>query len=115
MSTGTLPKSWAEYRFPEWVPERLQRSIKDFWREEWGRSPRSWLEGAAAPYNHHPEFGTEVRAKGFRGDVVFGRWVPLWNNIGALVLDDGTVVQSSTCRCDLLGLWNEGEEELGHA
>ena len=105
---ASAPMKWCDYQFPE-------AHIRDFWREEWGRSPRAWLEAAAAPYNRHPEIGTMVYAKGFRGDVVVGRWIPLWNNIGAVVLDDGTVVSSSTCRCDLLSLWDDGEEELGHA
>jgi hypothetical protein len=91
---------WDEYQFPAWVPEAVCVKIRDFWREEWGRSPREWHEGATAEYNGHPPLGAVVEAESLTNSglpLLRGRWVPLWNNIGCVVADDGSHRHSSTC------------------
>jgi hypothetical protein len=103
--------SWGAYEFPEWVPEAVRAMIRNFWREEWGRSPRAWHEGATAKYNGHPPLGANVEAESLTNSgrpLLRGRWIPLWNNIGCVVLDDGTHKMSSTCGIRILSA--EGEE-----
>lgn len=87
------PETWDAYEFPEWIPEPLRESIRQFWCEEWGRGPRAWLESAENENNHHPPLGAlvECRAIG-REELHRGRWVPAWNNLGRCVKPDGTVI-----------------------
>jgi hypothetical protein len=96
----TTAKTWVEYEFPAWVPEKVRAMIHDFWREKWGRSPRAWHDGASASYNGHPPLGSTVDAESNTNSGLprlHGRWVPLWNNIGIVVMDDGSHQTSSTC------------------
>lgn len=92
--------SWADYEFPEWVPDAVRDEIRRFWSEKWGRSPRSWHESARGEYNHQPPIGSVVEAQSLTQSglpFLVGRWVPTWNNIGRVVMDDGTYKCSSTC------------------
>jgi len=97
--------TWDEYSFPDFIPAPVQAMIRDFWRPEWGRSPRHWLEGAAAKYNGHPPIGALVDAGSITNSGLprlRGRWVPLWNNIGCVVADDGSHKMSSTCGIQII-------------
>lgn len=96
----TVANSWNDYRFPDWVPEAVCDLIRDFWRAEWGRSPKEWAKGAAASYNAHPPLGSLVDAESLTNSGLprlRGRWVPTWNNMGCVVFDDGSYKCSSTC------------------
>lgn len=89
-----IPESnrWADFVWPEWVPAEDREAIEKFWGP-WHGGPREWVENAAAPYNNAPT-GTRVRMWGdVNGHrvVVVGRYVHRWNNIGRVVLDDGSV------------------------
>lgn len=93
-----LPKTWAEYEWPEWVPTEVRGSVEEFWRESWGRGPRAWAEGAAGPYNHAPcLIGCRVTlaALGDHYRAETGRYVYCWNNIGRIIRDDGSVAYVS--------------------
>ena len=51
---------WADFVWPDWIPEHDRVLIQDFWSDKWGRGPREWAKDAAAPYNKAPT-GTRVR------------------------------------------------------
>lgn len=92
------PQHWGNFEWPEWVPVRVRQQIEDFWSERCGRSPHEWHQSTVGDiYHGHPQLGTRVRCESIGGGQVFeGRWVPAWNNIGRVVLDDGTYEVSST-------------------
>lgn len=109
--------SWDAYEFPAWVPEAVRAKIRDDWREEWGRSPRTWHESATARYNGHPPLGAIVEAESLTNNrlpLLRGRWVPLWNNIGCVVMDDGTHKVSSTCGIRIIDAAAMGPTMTGH-
>ena len=85
-------ETWANFRFPEWVPEKVKAEIKSFWSEEYGRGPAAWLENAE--HNKSPWNGDRVRVHGVGpgSPLVTGRWIFAWNNIGRLLADDGSVM-----------------------
>jgi hypothetical protein len=90
-----VPESnrWADFVWPEWVPERERRLIEDFWREAWGRGPREWAEANAQPCNDAPPSGSRARMwNGFARHVASGRYVYRWGNLGSIVRDDGSIV-----------------------
>lgn len=90
------PKRWADWSWPEWVPEEIRSQVEGFWDETWGRSPRTWMhdmhqQGA-------PAFGSVVTLNsgfGSNAPTVTGRYVHAWNNIGRIVLGDGTYAYTS--------------------
>lgn len=85
------PATWAEYTWPDWVPEGVRTPIEEFWSESWGRGPRTWIRSGQE--QGAPEFGAVVTMRnGFGKDdpMATGRFVHAWNNIGRLVFDDGT-------------------------
>jgi hypothetical protein len=88
--------TWAEYVWPEWVPEEVRTQVESFWAESWGRGPRAWLRDYAE--QGAPAFGSVVTlGDGFslNAPKVTGRYVHAWNNIGRIVLDDGTFAYTS--------------------
>jgi len=83
--------SWDVFPWPDWVPWDLRQSIQSFWFPEWGRGPRQWLESARE--NRMPRFGQQVRMCQLTTDeLITGRFVHAWNNIGRVVTDKGEVV-----------------------
>lgn len=84
-------RSWAEFAWPTWVPERVRQQIEDFWRPEWGRGPADWIR--AAFENGQPPLGTQgtFNRCAESEPLVSGRFVPAWNNIGRVVDHDGAV------------------------
>lgn len=86
---------WAEYQWPEWVPESLRETIESFWADSYGRGPDAWEASASGKYNP-PALGLRLGDRGCfwttSRSAVVGRWVHKWNNIHAVVLDDGTWV-----------------------
>lgn len=91
---------WRDYKFPAWVPVKVRNELRSFWSEKWGRSPKEWHRNTLDAYNYHPLLGTRVTCKGMwnsDGRRKFaGRWVPMWNNIGRLVRNNGEVLVMST-------------------
>ncbi len=102
------PSAWADFQWPSWVPAKSRASIEDFWREEWGRGPRAWRKdnhGQIMPATG-ARVGYRVDGHGWAGLVPAlspeavgqGRYIHHWNNIGALLLDDGRVLSCSGSR-----------------
>lgn len=90
-------ETWDEFLWPDWVPADVRNQLRDFWNERWERSPAEWKRSCSTPWNAHPPLGSVVEATGFVGkDIYTGRWVPMWNNIARLVMDDGTVICTGT-------------------
>lgn len=104
MVPETMPATWAEFTWPDWVLDEVRREVERFWGC-WGRTPRSWAEDAVR--QGAPAFGevvtlrafggslsTHVTADGSAGDehrrTATGRYVHAWNNIGRLVHEDGS-------------------------
>lgn len=92
MNDAPARRTWSEFAWPEWVPQKVRDQIEDFWSPP-GRGPDEWEENARRPYNHAPTFGEHVRMRRALGrpseGFVVGRYVHAWNNIGRLVLEDG--------------------------
>lgn len=85
---------WDTFAWPDWVPARVRREVEGFWSEEQGRGPGAWSRDASERRSY--PFGATVDARAGFGDHdgdrrATGRWVHAWNNIGRLVLEDGTV------------------------
>jgi hypothetical protein len=90
--------SWAGFPWPTWVPAEVRHEVQEFWAEKDGRGPWAWLANTDHEYNHAPAFGETVTLPRLteREEGVTGRYVHAWNNIGRLVLEDGSVVCVST-------------------
>lgn len=90
---GTPPPTWAQVEWPEWVPAPVRQQLAEFWSELWGRGPRGYQASIrTAPYEDIPNFGARGRFHrvASRDQWVEGRYIHAWNNIGRVVLDDGT-------------------------
>jgi len=94
-----IPPTWAEYSWPEWVPEGLRTSIEEFWLPAWGRSPREWMRSAFQ--NHAPALGSHHVVDRDTLYEVAGRYVHAWNNMGRLVTPSGDIVVVSCGRSGL--------------
>lgn len=85
----TEAKTWAEYSWPDWVPERERKLVEDFWSDSWHRGPQEYHRDMNS--QRAPIFGATATLRKLCGDEpVTGRFVHRWNNIGAVVLADGT-------------------------
>lgn len=93
---NATPASWTEFIWPDWVPTTVRRQIMDFW-DDFGRGPGAYAEGCSSPYNNVPDFGERVVLGSYKSDPFQGRYVHAWNNMGRLVLDDGSYRVVSTC------------------
>lgn len=101
---GPMPTdTWGQFAWPEWVPRDLRGRIESFWSVEiYGRSPKRWADSFVAKrtttHNGMPSFGSRIgidekHCVCLASDpaaVKFGRIVPCWNNVAAIVFDDGT-------------------------
>jgi hypothetical protein len=104
-ASGAAPASWSEVVWPDWVPLNVREQIESFWSASYNRCPADYEKSASSSYNgglgraeNIPFFGDLVTLPGWSpGEVVTGRWVHAWNNIGRLVTADGTVRCVSTC------------------
>lgn len=88
--------SWADFPWPEWVPEKQRACIEAFWSEQWRRSPRSYSEASTAECYKAPEMGTRVTVYDRKtsepaSDHPEGRYLHCWNNIGRVIHDDGAI------------------------
>lgn len=96
MLPSEAPLKWSEWTWPDWVPAEVRKRIKEFWTEDWGRSPRTWMQDMHQ--QGAPAFGSVVRLRdGFGSEAPWttGRFVHAWNNIGRLVRDDGSFAYTS--------------------
>ena len=80
----------SEWDWPDWVPIGTREEIERFWSPSMGRSPDDWRRSAVE--QGMPELGQRVRMQTIVGsEIVEGRFVHAWNNIGRIVMGDGTV------------------------
>jgi hypothetical protein len=133
-TTQEKQDQFGEYHFEDWVPEPIREQIVRFWGI-WGRNYESWLENGRldqAECSHHgpnpngfknPPLGARViymvkdydaQKRAGRSERLYrsveGRYIHAWNNMGRLVLDDGTYIVVSSC--DIwVRVWQEGEEK----
>jgi hypothetical protein len=80
---------WAEYSWPEWIPDTVREGIVDFWCESWNRGPHTWLKDAKS--QGAPVLGSRVNLTDFCDKKVEGLYVHCWNNIGRVIRDDGSI------------------------
>lgn len=89
-------KTWTEYAWPDWVPEKVRAQIESFWGEKFHRGPQAWLRDTQE--QGAPRFGARLTMNdgfGANPPQTTGRYVHAWNNIGRLVRDDGTFAYTS--------------------
>jgi hypothetical protein len=94
---------WSDFVWPAWVPADVRLPVEGFWSEDNGRGPRAWADDAVAQGSY--PFGVVVTAHDglapSRTALATGRWVHAWNNIGRLVLEDGSWTYSSFSLADV--------------
>jgi hypothetical protein len=94
---------WKDFVWPDWVPQNLREQIQGFWGASQHRHLKQWIENAdyngAGRYNGKmPEFGETVTViRCDNGDRFTGRFIHAWNNIGRIVLPDGSYRVVSSC------------------
>lgn len=96
MNPAHAPKAWQDWAWPAWVPAAVREQVEGFWSEDWGRGPRAWMRSSHE--QGAPAFGATVTlGNGFGPNPpqVTGRFVHAWNNIGRLVLPDGSFAYTS--------------------
>jgi protein gp37 len=92
------PSTWADYAWPEWVPQQQREQIESFWAESYGRGPKAWMRDNLQ--QRAPATGATVGLRLLKNwaDVVpalspeaeaHGRYIHRWNNIGTVLLEDG--------------------------
>lgn len=91
--------TWDNYVWEDWIPVELRKLITDFWSDSYGRSPESWLKdhviqmvprtGARVTFGRDGD--SWLTTDKMAADGVTGRYVHLWNNIGRVVANDGSV------------------------
>jgi len=88
---------WDDYKFEEWIPEKIRHQLKNFWCSE---DPHTWIQNT----KEHPPIGARVEAFSTENGVpkLIGRWVPMWNNIGRVITDDGKIECAHTCNIIVL-------------
>lgn len=92
------PETWDGFPWPEWIPAEQRKQIEEFWSVAWGGGPRAWLrdhEVQKMPYTGERITTADIfgRARDEIGNPVdvTGRYIHAWNNMGRLMLEDGTV------------------------
>jgi len=109
--------TFGDYEFPEWVNDDVKKSITDFWGC-FGRTYKDWLESFKFDEREncyhkkysgfgHPKMGELVAYRFRNGDIVIGRYIHAWNNIGRLIDSDGKTHYPSTC-----DIWCPAMEDL---
>jgi hypothetical protein len=93
---GPTPLGWEQVLWPAWVPISVREEIVGFW-SDFGRGPRNYQQQHATNYAHAPPLGWRgFHDRGRYGIEGPGRYVHCWNNIGRLILDDGSIAYAST-------------------
>jgi len=82
----------------DWMPESIRRDLRRFWSDfgrtldEWERYVNDTVPGGMAAVGTRRGIEPLCRT----GEpIVVGRFVPTWNNMARVVLDDGSVVIGS--------------------
>jgi hypothetical protein len=94
-SVSRRSDDWGTFAWPDWVPQRTRREVEDFWSAELRRGPSQWAESArqnGVPVPVGAEVRAEVRDTPY---ALVGRLVHAWNNIGRLILPDGSFAYCS--------------------
>src|SRR6266487_2442039 len=79
------PVSRWNFEWPAWVPDAIRREVERFW----AGNDQDWTENAKV--NNAPEMGSIVSLRKLCcEELVEGRFVFAWNNIGRVVYEDGT-------------------------
>lgn len=116
----TDKNTFGDYKFDSWVPKHTQDIIRDFWGC-FGRTYKSWLaspsEQGLTHFAHHGPnpngFGMPpngATAEFFiqdwalwhdksieRYEIIRGRYLHRWNNMGSLIDENGKDWTVSTC------------------
>lgn len=75
---------WSDFRWPDWVPQKLRTQIEEFWCPEMKRGPKDWFESNSIP------LGAFMTLRMLIGnEMVEGRFVHRWNNLAAIVQPSG--------------------------
>lgn len=77
-----------DYPWPEWMPERVRKAIWEFW-SCFSRTMEDWEKYVAETVPGGIDAVGQLRR--VDGCEQAGQFVPMWNNIAWIVLDDGTV------------------------
>ncbi len=96
---GFAPATWAEVKWPDWVPQEWREQIEDFWGEKNRRKPQDYENGMKGTGSTVPAFGHVGWFRELCGNdsLVHGRYIHAWNNIGRLVDDEGQPRYVSGC------------------
>lgn len=88
-----LLKKWSEFEWEKFIPLCIRAEIISFW----GAQIYSYIWNCNDSHMGHPSVGTRVVCMPVSGAGVYeGRWIPVWYNVGRVLLDDGTWQVSST-------------------
>lgn len=88
--------TFGEYVFEDWVCDEVRKQIIDFWGC-FGRTYKDWLDNSNHTYNQNkPKYGENVVV--LRGnELIVGRYIHAWNNMGRVIKKDGSYRVVSTC------------------
>lgn len=79
-------KTWAEFGWPHWVPADHRKQVEKFW--DWHGGPQGYLKNMRE--RGAPAFGHVVELSRMgSGEPPVGRFMHRWNNIGAVLTDEG--------------------------
>lgn len=129
--------TFGEYEFEEWVPAELRRQIREFWGQM-GRTHEDWIRSFCDEISdicyhgpnpngfRHPPNGARViylqkdyaLSKQAGKDVfnlLTGRYIHAWSNMGRVVHNDGTYSVVSTCDMWVRVWTSEEEKEIALA
>lgn len=87
---GAISNQWQDFVWLEWVPVKCREQIESFWSEDWNRGPRAWLkdmDNQRAPITG--QVYDDLFVSRSEGPVI-GIYLHAWNNMGRLVLQDGS-------------------------
>ncbi|WP_043620424.1 phage Gp37/Gp68 family protein [Ensifer sp. ZNC0028] len=82
-------RAWDTFSWPQWVPEKVRKQVEDFWRTEYGRGPDAWLRSAIENGQHPMGTAGSYQRCTSKQELIEGRFIPAWNNIGRVVTEDG--------------------------
>ena len=95
---------WEGYPWPKWVPKEVREQIDGFCGSHQGRTSLDWCENGVQRYNQikggflaFGDFVLVPEHSDGTGRWRRGRWIHCWNNIGRVVLKDGSYLYASTC------------------
>lgn len=78
-----------QYPWPEWMPEKVRAQLSEFWGC-FGRTMADWERYVEESVPGGMGAVGETRTIRSHDGPVTGRFVPAWNNMARVVMDDGT-------------------------